>query len=293
MPENVLSSASFYNQSWGDIGAHIAAMDEAGVDIGVLSYPTTDFNAKNGLSEIRAARVYNESVKKLADASGGRLRFLAALPVTETDEMTAEAKRAMDEGAVGLSLPTNTKGMYPDERVLDPFYSAVQDMGLPMFLHPTTQTPFCYTEMRHPLLTPVFQYAFDMTLCLAKITASGILDDFPGLKLVFASFGGAMPFFAGRFDRTYRMLLERGIVKEMKSDPGAALRKVYVDTSGADSTPMLNLALEVFGEDRLLWGSDFPANSEVKASIGAIKRLRINKQAKEKILGGNLEGLVG
>jgi len=147
--------------------------------------------------------------------------------------------------------------------------------------------------MRHPLLTPVFQYAFDMTLCLARMTASGILDDFPRLKLVFASFGGPMPFFAGRFDRTYRMLLERGIVKQMSSDPAAALKKVYVDTSGADSTPMLNMAIEVFGEDRLLWGSDFPANREVKASITAIKKLRINRQAKQDILGGNLEGLVG
>jgi predicted TIM-barrel fold metal-dependent hydrolase len=293
LPEVVLGSASFYNDTWGNQGEHIRAMDEAGVDIGLLSYPTTDFHAKHGMSEIRAARVYNEAVKKLADSSDGRLRFLAALPVTETDEMIAEARRAIDDGAAGLSLPTNTKGMYPDERVLDSFYDEVQRIGVPVFIHPTTQTPFGYSELRHPLITPVFQYAFDTMLCLAKFAVSGILKDFPGLKLVFASFGGAMPFLAGRFDRTYNMLLGRQIVPDLGEGIGDILRKVYVDTSGADSLALIKLAVEVFGEDRVLWGSDFPANQEVKASIEAIKGLRMNKSAKEKILGGNLEALIG
>lgn len=293
LPENVLSSASFYNESWGDLSGHLAMMDEAGVETGLLSYPTTDFHAKNGMSEIRAARVYNESVKKLVDASSGRLKFLAALPVTETGEMLAEARRALDDGAAGLSLPTNTKGMYPDERALDPFWSAVREMDVPVFIHPTTQTPFGYGELKHPLITPVFQYAFDTTLCLAKVAVSGILNDFPGLKLVFASFGGVMPFFSGRFDRTYRMLLGRGIVSDLGEDVSDILRKVYVDTSGSDSASQIALAVEVFGEDRVLWGSDFPASRDVMASIGAIKGLKINKQAREKILGGNLGGLIG
>lgn len=292
LPEPVYRTASFYNESWGGLDGHLNTMDEAGVCMAVASYPTTDFHAKNGLSEIRASRVYNEAMKKISDESGGRIRFLAALPITETDEMLAETKRAVEDGAVGLSLPTNRMGVYPDGQALHPFFCEVARLGLPVFFHPTTQTPFGYGELKHPLITPVFQYAFDTTLCLAKVVDSGLLETYPELKLVFASFGGAMPFFAGRFDRTYRMLLGRGIVKEMGAGPKDALRKVYVDTSGTDSAAILTLAVEVFGEDRVLWGSDFPANRDVLASINAVCELGIGGAAAEKILYRNLAGLI-
>jgi len=293
LPEAVYRSASFYNESWGGVEGHLRAMDEADVGTAVASYPTTDFHAKSGLSEIRASRVYNEAMKKISDESGGRIKYLAALPITETDEMLAEARRAADVGAVGLSLPTNRMGTYPDGQALHPFFAEVERMGLPVFFHPTTQTPFGHGELRHPLITPVFQYAFDTTLCLAKVVDAGLLDMYPKLKLVFASFGGAMPFFAGRYDRTYRMLLGRGIVKDAGADPGEILRKVYVDTSGTDSPAILRLALEVFGEDRVLWGSDFPANRDILASINAVCDLGIGGPAVEKIMGGNLDSLIG
>lgn len=293
LPEAVYKSASFYNESWGGMDGHIKAMDEAGVDTAVASYPTTDFHVKSGLSELRACRVYNEAMRKIADGSGGRIIFLAALPLTETDEMLAEATRARDDGAVGFSLPTNRMGMYPDAQALHPFFAEVEKMGLPVFFHPTTQTPFGHGELRHPLITPVFQYAFDTTLCLARVVDAGLLNMFPGLKLVFASFGGAMPFFAGRFDRTYRMLLGRGIVRDMGEYPGDVLRKVYVDTSGTDSAAILRLALEVFGEDRVLWGSDFPANRDITSSIDAVKGLGLADASVGKILGGNMLSLTG
>jgi predicted TIM-barrel fold metal-dependent hydrolase len=75
-------------------------------------------------------------------------------------------------------------------------------------------------------------------------------------------------------------------------DPSDTLRKLYVDTSGTASPGLLNLALEVFGEDRLLWGSDFPANRDVKASTEAVNGLDISSAAKEKMLGRNLQGLI-
>ena len=288
LPEEIYSNASFYNESWGGLEQSIARMDESGVDRAVVSYPTTDYHVRKGFTTVQASRAYNSEIKRVAEAAGGRLDYLAAIPLTETGEMLAEARLSLDEGAVGFTVPTNQDGLYPDDVRFRPFFAEVEHMGTPVFFHPTTLTPFGHEKLRHPLITPVFQYAFDTTLCLAKVVDSGLLSEYPKLKLVFASFGGAMPFFAGRFDRTYRMLLGRGIVKDLGEDPGATLRKVYVDTSGATSPALLDLAVEVFGSDKVLWGSDFPANREIKASIDAIYNLNITEKAKEQVLGLNL-----
>lgn len=292
LPEEVYKNASFYNEGWGDMPGALRAMDGAGVARALVSYPTTDFHVKTGLSEVQAARIYNDTVKKLADQSDGRLRFLAVIPLAGCDEMVDEARRALSDGAAGFSMPTNCGGVYPDDMKYLPFFESVEEMGAPVFFHPTTLTPFGHDSLRHPLITPVFQYAFDTSVCMARVVESGLLRKFPRIKVVFASFGGVMPFLAGRFDRTYRMLLGRGIVNDMGEDPGERLKKIYVDTSGVTSRSLLGLALEVFGEDRLLWGSDYPANRDIKASIDAIKCLNITDAAKEKILYRNIETLI-
>ena len=292
LPEVVFQNASFYNEAWGDAAGHMSAMDGAGVGRALVSYPTSDFHIKRGLSEHDAAAEINEGVKKLADASGGRLSYLAVVPLSEPDIMIEGLGRARQDGASGLSVPTNSEGVYPDDPMFLPFFETAERYGMPIFFHPTILTPFGHSVLRHPLITPVFQYAFDTTICLAKVVECGLLDKFPRLKLVLASFGGAMPFFAGRFDRTYRMLLSRGIVGGLSEDPADTLKKIYVDTSGAASPAVLMLALEVFGEDRLLWGSDYPANRDIAGSIEAIKGLPVSESAKEKILGGNLNALL-
>jgi len=292
LPEDVYQNASFYNESWGGLDGHIKSMAEAGVECALISYPTTDYHVRKGVSEIQAARLYNEAVGKIAGASGGRMKYLAVVPLTESAEMIEETNRAVADGACGLTMPTNGGGVYPNDIKYLPFFEKVSESGIPVFFHPTTMTPFGHKELRHPLITPVFQYAYDTTLCLAKVVESGLLNQLPGLKLVFASLGGVMPVLAGRFDRTYKMLLGRGIVKDMGADPGEALKQIYVDTGGATSPSVLTLALEVFGEDRLLWGSDFPANRDITGTIEAVKSLGVCGSVKEKILGGNLDILL-
>jgi aminocarboxymuconate-semialdehyde decarboxylase len=292
LPDEVIKHASFYNDSWGGIDGHLRAMDEAGVARALISYPTTDFHLKTALSETDAARVYNGAVKEIAKRSAGRISWLGLVPLTGADEMVSLGEEVLALGAAGFTMPTNSGGIYPDDLKFLPFFEKAEGWGVPLFFHPTTLTPFGSEKLRHPLITPVFQYAFDTTLCLARVIDCGLLKKFPRLKPVFASFAGVMPFLAGRYGRTYKMLLGRGIVKDMGEEPGETLKKVYVDTSGTADVKMLELAVDVFGEDRVLWGSDFPANREIKASIDAVNALSIDGAAKEKILSGNLEFLI-
>jgi len=120
---------------------------------------------------------------------------------------------------------------------------------------------------------------------------SGLLTRFKNLKVVFAHFAGVLPFLADRFDSTYSMLRSRDMVKDLNNLPSAILKNIYVDTSGTRSRSALEMALEFFGTDRILWGSDFPANKDLSGSINAIKAMDIKNSEKEKILGYNMMSL--
>jgi predicted TIM-barrel fold metal-dependent hydrolase len=140
-----------------------------------------------------------------------------------------------------------------------------------------------------PLLTPVVEYVFDITMCLGKMMMSGIISKYQEVKFIFGHFGGVTPFIKDRFDSTYQMLRQRAIVKDLGALPSEILKQVYVDTSGVQSPSMLKMALEVFPAERILWGSDFPAKRDLANSIKAIEELEITKKDKEAILRKNLE----
>ncbi len=122
---------------------------------------------------------------------------------------------------------------------------------------------------------------------------SGILRRFPDLKFVFAHFGGVMPFIKERFDTVYKMLRGRNIVEDLHALPSEYLKQIYVDTSGTTSHYTLMSTLEMVGAEHILWGSDYPSNPDVSASIDAIEKLDIPAEDKRKILGGNIEQILG
>jgi predicted TIM-barrel fold metal-dependent hydrolase len=140
--------------------------------------------------------------------------------------------------------------------------------------------------VQDPLLTPVVEYVFDTTISIGKLLMSGILEEFSGVKFVFAYFGGVVPFLAQRFDATYQMLRGINFVKDLKGNPTEYLKRIYVDTSGDKTMANLEAALELFGPEHILWGSDWPAKKDISGSIAAIRSLEISEEEKQGILGG-------
>jgi aminocarboxymuconate-semialdehyde decarboxylase len=74
------------------------------------------------------------------------------------------------------------------------------------------------------------------------------------------------------------------MVKDLGKLPSQILKKIYVDTSGA-SLRNIRLAIDLFGEDKILWGSDYPVNADVNENLKMFDSL-IN-EVKEKIISGN------
>ncbi len=293
LPGEIIEKAHFFSPAWGDIESQLAIMDRFHIDRALILYPTSDaYKQMGGLKEV--AKVYNNAIAEVVNRHPQRFSGAAILPVDEPEEMVKEFGRATEElGFKAISLSTSFDGIYLDDDRFYPLYERAEMSNTPIFVHPQTINPIGYERIKHPLLTPVIEFVFDTTICIGKLMTGGVLKSFPSLKFVFAHFGGVMHFIKERFDSVYKMLRGRNIVADLSALPTEYLRRIYVDTSGASSPSALMCTLEMVGVEHTLWGSDYPGNPDVSASIDAIKELDIPAEDKKKILGANIEQVLG
>ncbi len=292
LPDEVIANAHFYHKAWGDIEAQLAAMQGAGIDQAVLSYPTSDAFVKLG-GHAQVAQVFNERVAAIVKRYPGKFVGAAIVPFGEPLAMRDALARAVEEqGFKAASLPTNYDGVYLDDARFAGVFAYCQKQHLPVFVHAQIVNPIGSERVRDPLLTPVIEYVFDTTICIGKMLMSGSFAAFPDLAFVFGSFGGVVPFLAYRFDMTYRMLRGINFVKDLGADPTQYLQKIYVDTSGDTQAANLQAALALLGPGHILWGSDWPAKKDPAAAIKVLETAGLKGQEKNDILGNNCARLL-
>ena len=292
LPGEIIDNAHFYSTAWGNIEGQLEVMDKFHIDKTLIVYPTNDaYRKMGGLKEV--VRVYNNHIAGVVKRYPERFVGAAILPVDEPEEMAREFERATKSlGFKALSLATSFDGIYLDDERFYRLYEEVESLGIPLFIHPQTINPIGYERVKDPLLTPVIEFVFDTTICIGKLIMAGTLNRFPDLKFIFAHFGGVTPFIKERFDSIYRMLRGRDIVKDLFALPSEYLGRIYVDTSGVTSSYALMCTLEMVGAEHILWGSDYPGNPDILASINAIEELEIPAREKAKILGANIERIL-
>jgi predicted TIM-barrel fold metal-dependent hydrolase len=289
LPQEIIDNAHFFSRAWGDIETHVAAMDKAGVDKVVLSYPTSDAHIHMGNYE-KVVEIYNERVAAILKMRPDRFIGAAILPVEDDKKMLAEFKRAtLDLGFKAISLATSFNGLFLDDTRYLALYRNAQRSGVPIFVHPQIIKPIGFSQVNDPLLTPVIEYVFETTMCVGKLLMSGVFEQFPDLKFIFSYFGGVTPFIAHRYDATYAMLRGIDFVKDLHGLPSAYLKQIYVDTSGDKTSANFISSLELFGPEHIVWGSDYPAKKDIAASMEVLDHLSLTEKDKKNILGGNME----
>lgn len=293
LPEEIIAQAHFYSRIWGDIEHQLAMMDEAGVDQAVISYPTTD--AASNLGGAReVVRIYNTALGKIMQRFPDRIIGAAILPIGDTEASIEELRRATEElGFRALSLASSYQGVFLDDRMFWPVYEQAEAQRLPIFIHPQIVNPIGAERVQDPLLTPVIEYVFDLSMTIGRLLMGGVLQQFPRLVFVCANFGGVVPHLAHRFDETYQMLRGINFVKDLGQKPSEILKGLYLDTGGDKMRANLVSALGLVGADHVVWGSDWPAKRDVAGSLQAIGELDgLSEEEKANITGGNAARLL-
>ena len=181
----------------------------------------------------------------------------AIVPVRDVDSAAAELARVAALGFKAATIPTTApQGSPYNQPVFDPLWQIAADAGIPLSLH--TGTGALPQHERGPG-GAVINYAkvgllSAETLCY--FAASGVLERFPDLRLVFVETGaGWLAYCCERMDEAFEEH-EQWVKPKLERPPSAYVREQCFVTLGADRAPLLTR--EITGVGPLLWASDYP-----------------------------------
>ena len=238
--------ASIHSQLF-DLEAQIRDMDFAGIDIAVQSCILGwDTSLEN-------CRLLNDCTAKLQRDYPKRFVGLAHAPVLEAAGVR-EVERAVNQlGLKGVTISSQVNGLSLDAKEFMPFYDLIDQLGVPIFVHPALG-PKGYDLMKDYMLPVILTREFDLGVAVTRLIAGGVLDRYPELKLVFAHLGGGLAGYKERISRSsYRFKLPKSF------DDYFDL--LYFDMAGFEGSPIaLRCGLEVIRPERLIFATDYPQN---------------------------------
>jgi 6-methylsalicylate decarboxylase len=254
---------------WSESSA-LAFMDEAGIDVAVLSISTPGVHVGDDERARALARRCNEFAAKLVQSRPDRFGSFAALPIPDVDGALEELSYALDVLRLdGVLLFSNVQGTYLGDARLEPVFTELNKRATTVFVHPNPSPD----PVAHRLGLPdsLIDFTADTTRAVAEMLYSNRFARTPNIQYVFSHAGGTIPYLAGRF----------GIVDEMHVIPGADLRRsaaetfrtLYWDTALAFGDPVLRMLRSVVGLEQVMCGSDYPYFRRDLA-LGCISTLR-------------------
>ncbi|KTC66752.1 5-carboxyvanillate decarboxylase [Legionella birminghamensis] len=286
-----------------DLGEkRIREMDEAGLDIQVLSFSTPgidelmpDYQTANSF-----AIELNDLVFETVQKNPSRFMGFATIAPYQPELGVKELERAINQlGFAGWLAHSNFgDGNYLDDRKYWPLLEAAESLNIPVYLHPTTPLTKEFGKYGFSLGGPPLGFQVDAALCLLRMIYAGVFDQFPKLTIILGHMGEMLPFLIpDRIDWAYAspsISTLEGFIKKrpaIKRTPAQVIMdNVYVTTSGRFSKPLLDYTLKVMGEDKLMLATDYPYEN-LKQSMDFIRGCGLPEALLEKICSGNARRL--
>lgn len=269
----------------------LADMDAMGVDIQALSVsPYHLFYWVGGDLGTDAFRAVNDDLAELRSAYPDRFAPLGAIPLQDTEAAVSELKRcSLELGFKGIEIGTHVEGEELSSPRLEPFWDAVEELDVLVFIHPTGFTDprrlsdhFFLNMIGHPL---------EETICAGRLIFDGVMERHAGLKIVFAHGGGYLPAYAGRFDHAYHA--REDVRHGLPRPPSEYLSRFYFDTMVFEPD-QLGFLIGKYGADHILLGTDYPYDMGETDPLGLIRRVEgLDESAADLVAGGNAARLMG
>jgi aminocarboxymuconate-semialdehyde decarboxylase len=259
-------------------------MDEAGLDVMVLSLtpPGAALVPKERASALAAA--LNDGLCEGADSYPGRFLVLASLPFPHVEECVAELERLAPNLLVrGALIDTHTTGFTIDEPQFEPVYRKLAELRMPAVLHPAFDPDPAWLSWG---IVGSLGAMVSTSLTGLRIILSGLLDRVPELDLVIPHLGGTIPYLTQRvMDLNGRGAAEHDLLHYLRT-------RIWTD-SCSYWHPALHCALETFGPDRIMLGSDYPIRGPVSVMIDDIRTAGLDDGTRDAILSGTAQRWFG
>lgn len=272
---------------FGDL--RIQAMDKAGIEISVLSLTDPGIQGiADAKVAVEKASKTNAFLTKQIARNPRRFRGFACLAMQDPVAAVKELEHCVKEyGFVGALINGQTQGSYLDEEKFHPFWKKVEELNVPIYLHPGNpeHVSSSYKD-QHELEGPLWGWTVETGTHALRLVFSGLFDRFPSIKIILGHMGETLPYLLWRIDSRWDIIKQK---KKLKKAPSAYIRdNFYVTTSGMCAKGPLFCAIQEMGEDRVMFSVDYPyESSEIAAQF--IEEAPLSKEVLEKICYRNAE----
>ncbi|MFD1549574.1 amidohydrolase family protein [Levilactobacillus fuyuanensis] len=178
---------------------------------------------------------------------------------------------------VGVQLFTQALGQPITAPVYEPIFAKLAAIGAPIWLHPVFDT-------HKPDNNLTFSWEYELTQAMYGIVAAKYFRKYPGLKVIVHHAGAMVPYFSQR-------------IKYIQGPADYAdFQKFYVDTAILGNPKALELAVDFFGSDHVLFGTDSPFGIPPVGPTAvieeAVSAMAITDQQRQGILHDNWQTLM-
>jgi aminocarboxymuconate-semialdehyde decarboxylase len=242
-----------------DAEQRVAALDEGGVDVEVLSPMPPLLRYDLPVDDGRElSRYVNEYVAGLVAAAPSRLLGFGMVPLQDPELAAEELSVIADLGLVGVEIASAIEGRSPgDPRFLD-FFREAERLDLPVFIHAMPGSSDRLPDDARPTYTVGVEGAF----AAGSLVAGGTMAACPDLRISLSHAGGGYPMVLPRaqyfWGRTWNEEPPAPGHEANRPSPLETARRFYYDALVFDRRALRYL-IDLLGADRLLLGSDFPA----------------------------------
>ena len=273
----------------------IKEMDEAGIDVQVLSHGAPATQRLTGETAVALARGANDRLREIVRAHPDRFAAFACLPTAEPKAAAEELERAVTTlGFKGAMVHGLTNGVFFDDKRFWPIFERAQALDVPLYVHPATPHPAVvdaylkdYVADFPALLSAGWGFTMETATQGIRLVLSGVFDAYPNVKIILGHLGESLPFLLWRINHA----LARPGNRPSFSFRDYFCKHFWITTSGFFSNPALLCCVMEMGIDRILFSVDYPFVAN-KPAADWIPTIPLSAEDKAKLLSGNVERLL-
>ncbi len=281
-----------------DARERVQRLDLEGLEAAFI-YPTIGVNWESECDDADYAqamcRAYNRWLVDWCSEGDGRLQPVAHLSLGDPAAAAAELERAVKAGCrggwVAQFAMTRKPHAHPDHDVL---FAKAQELDVPIGLHPSLEPTWAMPGRYDRQFIRTNTFFLNVTAsdairhALTSFIQYGTFDKFPRLKIVVLEVGaGWISYWLDRMDAVYASGAGRGV--PLKERPSFYFKRNVWISADPDER-ILPAIVELMGEDKFFWASDFPHPDHTGDYIKEVEELggRLTPSARRKVLGDNV-----
>ena len=281
---------------FGEVENRVRILDKHKIDKQVLTCarPSIWINVPEE-AVMDLTRAANDAVSDVARQFPDRFIPVGTLPIPN-EKFMPEFDRCVEElGMVGIQIFSSVGRRALDAPEFRPFFAKAHETRTPIWIHPQLlfewSPEFC--------LDKIFGWLYETSLALSRLVFSGIMAEYPDLRIISHHLGAMVPHFSERIKGFYdaRDMFPRAKFVPLPKEPLEYFKKFYGDSVLNGAVHAFECGHRFFGPEHIIFATDYPfgpgkGETWIEGTFHQMEAADFPQQEKDQILGENLQRLI-